>query len=288
MSVRMVLAGVLTLVAGFVAGSLVMQARLDSLLAGAAAQRDDALQQLQGAIDAKEAAELHARTLEARNQTLTDEATILQTRAEAQRTQSAMAAVDPQGAMTDNTPATPTGVDGALEPRDRGDRDDRDRRGRGPWGRGDEELSEEQRAERQQRWQAFREQMQAQRESFFQTQLDASPSRESQDRVKAIWEYSDYMRELRDAMRQAETDEERQALRQSMEETGQIVRDLTRDQQDFMVRELAAQHGITSKGDQDAFVSAVRDLQSNPLFQGYGGRGGRGRGPGSGGFGPPR
>lgn len=146
-------------------------------------------------------------------------------------------------------------------------------------GRGE---SDEERAQRRQAWDAVRNQYETQRQEMLDAAMQNAPDQAARDRIAAIEEYEAYLMELRESMRDAETDEERQALRDAMMENWQTLNDLQNEQQDAMLRDLAAKNGISDPKQQEAFVENYKQLEANPLFRG--GRRGpgmwRGRGPG--------
>ncbi len=128
---------------------------------------------------------------------------------------------------------------------------------------------------------------------FLQDRIDSTTDPVVQDRLAAIGDYLDYMMDLGAQMREAETEEERDALRESMGQTRDEFQTLVRQQQEFMARELAEEYGITSTGEQDEFIASLNGMRQSPFFSspmmqgGFGGpRGGRG---GRGGYtgGPP-
>jgi len=124
-------------------------------------------------------------------------------------------------------------------------------------------------------------------DAFFQREIGNTTDPEVQNRLGLIQEHSNYAMELQEAMRQAESDEERQALREALRNTMFTLRDLGLEQQDHMLRELAREYGITDAARQDAFMASVRSLESSPYFRPEAafpgqGMGFRGRGPGAG------
>jgi len=169
-------------------------------------------------------------------------------------------------------------------------------RGRGRRGRGrDEDLTEEEREARRARWEAMRSGMRDRVDDFFQGEFEAAADPAAQERLAQMEEHTNYLMDAREAMRQAESDEEREELRQAFGESAMALRDLVDEQQDYMLRTLAEEHGIKKAEDQDAFVASMQEMQSSIFFRperviwGMGGGPGRGSGgPGFGGFGPRR
>lgn len=179
---------------------------------------------------------------------------------------------DEEPVPTEEEPAAPT----EEEPR---------RRGRGR----DREPTEEGRAEWEERRETFRQEIRQRVDDFFDSEYAAAPTTEAQERVAQVKEDLDYMMQLRQEMHNAETDEERDEIRQEMMHTGMELRDLVAAQQDFMLRNVAQDFGVKSQEQQDAFIATIRGVQSSPYFQPERYMGGMGRGGGGGfGGGPPR
>ena len=112
----------------------------------------------------------------------------------------------------------------------------------------------------------------------------------AQERIYAMGEYTDYFFNIGERMRQAESDEERQVIRDEMGQAMRDMRRLVNDHQQHMLNQVAGQY-VQDPAQQQALVDAFRDTMSSPLYQmggpmmGGGGRGGApGGGPG-GGFG---
>lgn len=162
----------------------------------------------------------------------------------------------------------------------------REREGRrGRWG-GDDTPEQ-----REARRQEFVTRMQDNLTQFFTGELDKSGSPETQERLIALENQIHDMMNLRMQMRNAETDEERQALEQAFGETMTAARDTMKEQQREMVNSLATQFGINGKENRQAFQQALEAAVDSPFFSdnpaaimfGGGGRSNGGRGPGGGG-----
>ena len=139
-------------------------------------------------------------------------------------------------------------------------------------GRGDPE-------ERRARFREFEQQMRDRVSTVLQDEYASAPDADAQERIEIIQDYMDQMAQLREAMRNAESDEERDALRQSMRESYMGMQEVVRTQQDSMLRSLASNSGITDPGKQDSLITGLRDLQASPFFQADRMMGGGGRGP---------
>ena len=164
--------------------------------------------------------------------------------------------------------------------RDRGDR----------WGGGTPE-------EREARRQEFATRMQDNMSNFFTGELEKSATPEMQERLVTLEQKTQEMLDLRNQMRAAETEEEREALGQAFGETMAAAREIMQEQQGDMLGAIASQFGITKEADQAAFEQAVRGAMDSPMFsdnpgallwnagrQAEGGEGFGGRGFGGGGF----
>lgn len=139
---------------------------------------------------------------------------------------------------------------------------------------------ETQRAEREARRAEWRARIEDRLNTFYDEAYMGAKDRQEQDRVALMKEYTDYTMDLWAQARLAETDEERQALREAGGEAMRTLNDLRREQQTDMVRDVAVQHGITDPQQQDALAQSVIELQQSPFFQPgrlFGGGLGRGR-----------
>jgi len=149
----------------------------------------------------------------------------------------------------------------------------------------DPEESEEERARREERRQQFREfrdNARATAAEYLAEQAAKATDPADRERLAAISEYTDAMFESFDAMRNAETHEDRDAIRQTMMENGAVYRDLIQEQQASMTQNLAAKYGVGAE-QQEQFLQELEDLRSSPLFRGPMMFGGRGGPPGGGG-----
>jgi len=139
-------------------------------------------------------------------------------------------------------------------------------------GRGDSE-------ERRARFREFEQQMRDRVSTVLQDEYASAPDADTQERIQILQDYTDQMAQLREEMRNAESDEERDALRQTMRESYMGMQEVVRTQQDSMLRTLASNSGITDPGKQDSLITGLRDLQASPFFQADRMMGGGGRGP---------
>jgi len=140
----------------------------------------------------------------------------------------------------------------------------RDRRGRGDWGN----MTEEQREEMAAR---FREGM----NQVFEEEMAYATDEESRARVSAISGYANQMFDMRRAMRDAATDEERDALRAEMDAMREETDKLVKEQQNAMLRDVARAHGVKGGPETRAYMQDIRSVIESPFFTfPMGGRGG--------------
>jgi len=146
---------------------------------------------------------------------------------------------------------------------------------------------EEDRQRRDERRQQFAQDMRNRMNERLDAQWEDADA-ETKERITALAEYQDAMFETGMQMRNAETDEEREALQAVMRENMQAMREINREQQNYMIKNLARDFGITGE-DTGKFNTDMRGILSDPLFNmGSMGPGGFRGGFGGGGFGGGR
>lgn len=274
---RTVIAVIIALLIGLVAGMGVISSRSESELAELRAARDQAAAaaaRLQAELDMKDR---RVQTLEAENssqggriealerQTL--QAATSEPMADAQEEVPPMEEL-PEAAEPDFPIPLPD-APGADEQRDEEDEDN-------PW--------------RNPEWRAqMRENFRQGVNTFLSDRMTQSQDPAEQQRLAALAEYTDYMFDLRGQMRDAESPEAREALEQEYETAMSEVRRVVDEQQRSMIMNMAESYGITTPQRQEAFVQSVRNLMEDPLLRSTrfmtGFRGGWGRpgdGPGRG------
>lgn len=278
MGMRTIVVAGVALVLGLSGGALAVRARLGprvdvDVVAG---ERDAARKDLAKAVADRDAAVEETRLAEADNMAYREQARAL--REQVRSLQREVRLLD-----RERSPVTAPGPDeeGAAETPEPG-RPTLQAPEQTGTAEAEEGPGTEDEPERAERRRAFREDMEAWLDGFFDQAMSSATDRRGQERIAAIQEHVAYLRELRDAMRSAQGDAEREVLRDSMTETGAVVRDLVSAQQDAMLRDLAAEFGIKDAAGQEAFVQSVRTLQDSPFFrmQGFVGRGPGGGGPG--------
>ncbi len=151
-------------------------------------------------------------------------------------------------------------------------------------------AEEEERQRRQERMREFMGSIRERTGDFLASQVEQTNDPAVKQRLAAIAENVNYLMEAGQAMRHAETDEERDALREQFGQARDQLQSLVKEQQNDVLRDMASSYGITDPAKQDAFISSYGELRENPFFSspmlsGFGGYGGgpggyRGRGRG--------
>ena len=284
---RNAIIAVLAITIGAAAGAWIMRLQMDGQLTAALAEQENLRKQLEEVrADSMLPAE-REKALMSEIEALQARLNSLETQQKAQRSAgvSFEASPNPETNVGDAA-GQPPSPDAAMA--------DGERR-RGPRER-DENVSEEERQQRAERWREFQQQFRDRMDSFFQEQYNAAPDAASKERIAQLQQYAEYMMQLRESMRNATTEEERESLRQAMRDTGANMAELARQQRDQMMRQLAQQFGIQDPSQQESFISQLQSLESNPLYlgagmlgpRGFGGPPGGPRGGGPGGEGGPR
>jgi hypothetical protein len=278
---RVALIGLVALCVGAGAGVVFVQARLDNRLQALARERDKFLGEARKAQQEAVAAAERFAKLERENARLQEDFDLISRRND-EILSRPIPPIDSVEPLDDLAAPEPETGNAAL-----GERSNSDRSRRGDDDRNENEDDPERaarieqwRQERAQRAQEFRERMQ----EFFDTQIQQAPDKPTQERLAAIREYSEYTMDLFRQMREAQTDEERDAIREELSTAGETARSLVREQQDYVLRQSLVSSGVTDRKSQDALISSMRQtMDNNPFFRmgGFGGWGGRG------GDGPP-
>ncbi len=86
-------------------------------------------------------------------------------------------------------------------------------------------------------------------------------------RLDAIREQSDYMLALMEQIRETRKEDERARLQEAFDAARAEVGALVEEQQDYMLRQVAAQYGITDEVKQAELIRSLRETQSSPLFR---------------------
>ncbi|NUM56749.1 MAG: hypothetical protein HUU46_24235 [Candidatus Hydrogenedentes bacterium] len=286
---RILVAVVVALPIGALAGKYYTAQDLDAKLAALANERDALKAGEKSLQDEISAAKSEAESLARENRRLQDQV------ASAQKVEP----VDEISLEAVGEPADATLDSGIQNEADASARD-------GDRGRGDNPNETD--AEREARiaqWREEREQrgaeMRDRMRQFMDEQIQNAPDKATQDRLASISANGEAMMDLFQQMREAQTDEERDVIRDEMRAMGETTRQLVQEQQDHLMRESLKQSGVTDPAAQNAAMQSLRQTMEGPFFRGpmawgggggfdgggfFGGRG-RGRGP-DGGGGPPR
>lgn len=268
------IAVIAALAAGLAGGAYFMHMRLGPQLAEIVEERDGLRTRVERVQDALDAEAAERDTLSREKRALGEELARLVDELE-ERTANATLEVD----FADEAPPP---VEPVPEASPRNDRFEAMRRF---WA--ENPPSEEQLA----RMSAAQARMEEEYNAFIDTALETTSDAVAQERIAALAEYPRYLRELQREMRSAESDEDRAALREEYLEARAEAREMIREQQNHMLRELGEAQGIDSTRDQDQFVRQLRETLRNPFFSRpeifTGERSGRRPGGmGSGGMGP--
>jgi len=276
---RILIAVIIALPVGAVAGTYYANQQAGTQLAALEEQRDKLKSDQDALKQAAEEAAARAEALEREKRQLQDQ--LASVAKPDTGVEEAMEAVDaPQDALLGD--ASPEG-DASAGEEGRGGRD------------GDENDPE--RAARMEEWRQEREQrgaeMRQRIEEFMANEMQNATDKATQDRLAAMNEYSQGMMDLFQQMRDAQTDEERDAIRAQLQENGNAARELVREHQDHLMRQSLAQSGITDPKAQDAAMQSLRQTMEGPFFRGpmaagMGGGWGGDRGGGPGGWGGDR
>lgn len=280
---RTVIAVVIALLIGLVAGMGVISSRSESELAAVRAARDQAESAAARLRDELAGKERRVQALEAENSSRGD-------RLETLERQSAHTTT-PGRTADAKEDVPPLSEEAALD---------------FPFPLPDAPAAEKQQNEEEEnpwrnpQWRAqMRENFRQGVNSFLTDRMTQSQDPAEQQRLAALAEYTDYMMDLRGQMRDAETPEAREALEQEYESAISEVHRVVDEQQRSMIAHMAESYGITTPQQQEAFIQSVRNLMEDPLlrstrfmtgFRGGWGRPGDGPGRGMGagsGTGPP-
>jgi hypothetical protein len=135
---------------------------------------------------------------------------------------------------------------------------------------GEDNITAEELARREQRRQQIVDFMERQRQrghEFINSQILQTADPAVQERLGILGENIDYMIDLMQEMRRVEDNQDRIALQQEYTAARDNVRVLVEQQQNHMLRQLAAENGITDPAAQDALIHAFRRVESSPFFR---------------------
>jgi cell division protein FtsB/Fe-S cluster assembly iron-binding protein IscA len=281
--VRMAIVGIVALVLGAVTGVGVVRGQMATIVTAARADEATAREELQKVKAEAQEAKARATHLEAEVDSLRTQLDMARESLNETLAEFMQAEPEPLMDMPAEAPAEEpleAVEDPRPEERDRGNREGRERwrERRGDQAQADDGLT------REQRRQEFAAQMRERANEMARNEMAKWNDPVAQQRISTINEQTQYMMDLRMQMREAQTDEEREALRTAMDQTRDTIRALTEEQQDYALRQLASQFGITAPGAQDQFIAGLRETQQSPYFRSWGMMGGPG---GFGGFGRP-
>jgi len=110
-----------------------------------------------------------------------------------------------------------------------------------------------------QAWGEMRGRMQAAMDERFAAIEDPT----SIERLNALNEWQEYQNELRQEMRDAETDEEREAIAGEMQDARTTAQQIVDDEQSALLASLAEDYNVDNL---DQFTSALQETLDNPFF----------------------
>ena len=250
---RTAIIGIVAAALGALAGGLVAQQRLSARLATSETDRETLGARVQGLEQDCKQARDQTGLLEARLAGLTEENEgLLEQLAALEAEPQGLDVVEPVGPETEPLEAT---LEAALAER-------RPRR-RGRWGDGS--STPEERAEREERIREYVAQARERTNNFFADQLEQAQDPAARERLGAISDYYDYMLDLNRQMREAGTEEDREALAQEMHEARDVYRRMVGEQQEQMVRDIIANSGVTNPQKQDELIKAVKEQNNGAL-----------------------
>lgn len=135
-----------------------------------------------------------------------------------------------------------------------------------------EEEREARREARRQEWEERAQQMRDDMRERLQEAIQTAEDPQSRDRMTAVAEYSEYIMELREQMRDVD-EAQREELVQEMREAGREVRNLVEEQQQHNLMNVAEQYGITDEAEARALIESLDQARSDSIWGG-GRRGG--------------
>ncbi len=146
-----------------------------------------------------------------------------------------------------------------------------------------EALSPEEREAMTERRRDFMTDMQERANTFLEDRMMQSTDPLEQERMAALQEYAAYMGDLRQQMRDAETDEAREQVGELIRTTREEMGGILREQQNYLLLQVAEEYGITGTRKQADFINRMQEIRRDPFFSapmmpGSGRSGGRGWG----------
>jgi len=129
-----------------------------------------------------------------------------------------------------------------------------------------EATPEQRRAERRDAFLAQRAEFASRMNALLDERFAAVQDPVAVERLNAALEWRDYQRDLGRRLRDAETDEARQALRAEMENARWNAEQLVAAQQDDLIRGIAAAFAVP-EADRPAFIEDMRGVLADPFFE---------------------
>ncbi|MDX9971480.1 MAG: hypothetical protein RBU21_00680 [FCB group bacterium] len=128
----------------------------------------------------------------------------------------------------------------------------------------------------------FSQRMNERMQEYYEAETAKTNDPAVQQRLATLRDQSTYMMDVMQRMRDSADPDERTQLQEEFQQVRSNVSNLVQEQQDHMLRQVAAQNGITDPQKQEAFMNSLRETQDSPFFRSpmmsWGGdRGRRGR-----------
>lgn len=120
---------------------------------------------------------------------------------------------------------------------------------------------------RRRRAEEMRGQFQQQMRTALDERFAALEDPATLERLDALNEWRDYQSELRQEMRDAESEEERAAIVDELQNARLASQQIVDEEQDALLSGLAEQYGINDSDDQAAFIAALQETLDSPFFQ---------------------
>ncbi len=125
----------------------------------------------------------------------------------------------------------------------------------------------EARERRRQQFEQFRERFEGQSREMWDEQFALIDDPAALESLEALSEWQDYQRELRQQLREMESEADRNAVLAEMEEARWNAQQLVNEQQNSVLRAFAEKQGITGDTERDQFVDGLRETLENPFFR---------------------
>lgn len=127
----------------------------------------------------------------------------------------------------------------------------------------------------------FTQRMNERMQGYYEAEAAKTNDPAVQQRLATLRDQSTYMMDVMQRMRDTMDEQERAQLQEEFQQVRANVSTLVQEQQDYMLRQVAIQSGVTDPQKQEALMNSLRETQESPFFRspmmswGGGGPGGR-------------